>query len=216
MSETQETPSLDSSVIIKKAMIKVGSMAFENRGAMLTDGQIDDERQFLKTSTAYLCEQNSALALKYLMVNHPNQFIKFFIISGSKPPNETFKRSQIWGEHAYAITQDINGKWFGFSPANYGIPEPNPMTAFFAGNNLTTVINYIKDIERGIYPQSEEVESLIPRLSRHEVYTLRKDGNNRLHTSVYSFFDSEINRLKQPEKHQIIKNIRKLQDVLKT
>ena len=38
MSETQETPSLDSSAIIKKAMIKVGSMAFENRGAMLTDG----------------------------------------------------------------------------------------------------------------------------------------------------------------------------------
>jgi hypothetical protein len=215
MSEVETILQGNSLTLINKAMLKAASVNLEHHGRIVKNGQLE-ESKFIEDITFGLCEVNSALALKYLSINYPDQFTNFFVIVAHSAPNNKFKRRPIWFNHAVAIVEDNQKLWFSFSPANYKIIAPNPLTSVLQANSLSVIMTQINEMEGGIWPKTTDIENILPKLSKLEIYTLQEGRTNKLFTSAFNFSNSELSSLKNPNSAQIRTNIAKAIEKVKT
>lgn len=103
-----------------------------------------------------MCNRASIYVLAHLKQKYSELFPRMGIIRaehGIEP-----LKNRRWRFHDYFLAQDINGKWYAGSPANYDGPaKENRFTRVISSLRLQEVMGRIQEIEGGRWPLVNDI-----------------------------------------------------------
>lgn len=181
-----------------KAIVKSMRFAFSR----LIEAQLDKKHRFLDEdsltmknvdghdffqpnevfplSTYKKCEEASTMALDYIINNFANLFEESYLLSCPQT-QIPFSRNPTWTNHTYLFLKDKESKYYAVSPANYGIPKPEPTSTIFFENNYQSLVKSIQRLEGGDWSKA-----IIKHPSQHIVSTSTSLNINKMITKFKS------------------------------
>jgi hypothetical protein len=107
--------------------------------------------------TSSECSANSHMAAELLRKEYPELLRHIFCLRGDI--EDAFKRNENWTHHEMAVCQDMDGKWYAFSPANFSYEaEENLLKLVYRAGDLETLLKIIQEKEGGKWASAEAIE----------------------------------------------------------
>jgi hypothetical protein len=149
---------------------------------MLALDNTETLKEVLFKATKEKCRLGSAMVVAYLQDNCPKYFPVKLVIEAVDPYGLTMIDG--WGWHDYFLVLGKDGFWYAGSPANFGRSKKGSeveekATNLIYSKSLPYVINKIRYLEGGEWPEAGEIYKIIDREFDDERVVLFEDKGEK-------------------------------------
>jgi len=118
----------------------------------------DDDLAILTRVTEKMCGFGSEIAIGYLKKYYNEFFTGYCEVEGHNA--QYFPDGKI-SPHAIAIAKGLSGRYYGFSPANFGVAPTNRLIDFYEANSVSKLMEIVKKQEGGEWPELNRVSDVV-------------------------------------------------------